>query len=286
MYRGAAVENELNRLLALRVNTFSPNVPASWTSAADDSHINRMSVFRNWMYMVPELGAHLRTNALALAQQAVDNIDYCAPYWWVSHYMGCLQESTTQYLHDHHVVLQARAWVLQEPYEELVKYLDAPAFKVGDLYYIHDLVTVIEAQPSGNLPPTVDAGTDQQIVLPDNNASLNGTVTDDGLPNPPGAITQTWTRQSGPGTVTFANANAVDTSATFSINGVYVLRLTAGDSELTNYDQVTITVTAPVSEPDLVGWWQLEQNANDSAGENHGTLSGTPDLRQRRRLVS
>jgi hypothetical protein len=37
-----------------------------------------------------------------------------------------------------------------------------------------------------NQPPQVYAGTDQTITLPSNTALLNGTVSDDGLPNPPG----------------------------------------------------------------------------------------------------
>ena len=71
----------------------------------------------------------------------------------------------------------------------------------------------VTAGEPGNMAPTVNAGNDQTISLPAA-ANLDGTVTDDGNPNPPGAVTTTWTKQSGPGTVTFGNANAVDTTAT------------------------------------------------------------------------
>jgi len=102
---------------------------------------------------------------------------------------------------------------------------------------------------SGNASPTVDAGVDQTIALPTDTVSLDATVTDDGLPDPPDSVTTTWTKQSGAGTVTFGNASAVDTTAEFSAAGTYVLRLTGDDSELTAYDEVTITVhpenTAP-----------------------------------------
>ena len=67
-------------------------------------------------------------------------------------------------------------------------------------------------------PPSVNAGPDQTITLP-GSANLDGTVSDDGLPNPPGAVTTTWSKVSGPGTVTFGNANAVDTTASFSAGG-------------------------------------------------------------------
>ena len=39
-------------------------------------------------------------------------------------------------------------------------------------------------------------------------ASLDGTVTDDGLPADPGRVTTTWGMVSGPGTVTFGDAGA------------------------------------------------------------------------------
>jgi hypothetical protein len=93
-----------------------------------------------------------------------------------------------------------------------------------------------------NLPPTVDAGPDQTITLPTDTVNLDGTVTDDGYPDPPATVTQTWTKQSGPGTVTFGNAALVDTTAEFSAAGVYVLRLTASDSDLSAYDEMTVTV--------------------------------------------
>jgi hypothetical protein len=95
--------------------------------------------------------------------------------------------------------------------------------------------------PVTNRAPTVDAGSDQTVVLP-NPASLDGTVTDDGLPSPPGAVTTTWSETSGPGNVSFGNPNAVDTTATFSSQGEYVLRLTATDGELTAFDEVTVSV--------------------------------------------
>ena len=54
---------------------------------------------------------------------------------------------------------------------------------------------------SGAQAPQVNAGTDQTITLPAT-ADLTGTVTDDDLPNPPGAFTITWSKDSGSGMVT------------------------------------------------------------------------------------
>jgi hypothetical protein len=59
---------------------------------------------------------------------------------------------------------------------------------------------------------------------------------------PSGSLTSTWTKVSGPGTVTFANTHAVDSTAGFSTSGLYVLRLTASDGALSSFDDMTVTV--------------------------------------------
>ncbi|HEU4913475.1 MAG TPA: PKD domain-containing protein, partial [Actinomycetes bacterium] len=99
-----------------------------------------------------------------------------------------------------------------------------------------------------NQKPTVSAGPDRSVVMPAA-ASLAGSATDDGRPNPPGTLTASWSKVSGPGTVTFAAAGAPSTTATFSAAGTYVLRLTATDSATTASDDVTVTVAAAVPAP-------------------------------------
>ncbi|HEY3003520.1 MAG TPA: right-handed parallel beta-helix repeat-containing protein [Kribbellaceae bacterium] len=103
----------------------------------------------------------------------------------------------------------------------------------------------VSGGPPVNHAPTVNAGTDASIMLP-NTAALDGTVTDDGLPG--GTLSTTWSQVSGPGTTTFGNPGAVDTSASFSAAGTYVLQLTASDGALAASDTVQITV-APAPAP-------------------------------------
>lgn len=103
-------------------------------------------------------------------------------------------------------------------------------------------LTVTYGDP--NVAPTVNAGADQSVTLPAN-ANLDGTVTDDGQVNP--TPSTTWSKVSGPGTVTFGNASAVDTTASFSVAGTYVLRLTADDGGLVTSDDVQVTVAAAVT---------------------------------------
>jgi hypothetical protein len=49
-------------------------------------------------------------------------------------------------LFDYHALFQAKALIMREPYTELVKYLDVPAFNCGDLYYIENLCALLEAR--------------------------------------------------------------------------------------------------------------------------------------------
>ncbi len=128
----------------------------------------------------------------------------------------------------------------------------------------------------GNLPPSVDAGPDQTITLPDD-AILDGTVSDDGIPDPPGAVTSSWSQVSGPGEVTFGDASALDTTASFSIAGSYVLRLTASDGEFTPSDEVIITVEPDPSMP--VVEVRVAANSDDAEEDASGLMDlGSSDL--------
>jgi hypothetical protein len=100
---------------------------------------------------------------------------------------------------------------------------------------------------AANEAPVADAGPDQTVDF-GTVVQLAGSATDDGQPDPPAALTYAWSKVSGPGSVTFSNANIAAPTVTFGENGVYVLRLTVDDSALNDTDDVQITVnnTAPV----------------------------------------
>jgi RHS repeat-associated protein len=110
-----------------------------------------------------------------------------------------------------------------------------------------DDVTVTVNPAPVNQPPTVNAGADQMITLP-NAASLQGTATDDGLPTG-STLSVTWSKVSGPGSVSFSNATGLTTTASFTAAGVYVLRLTASDSVLSSSDDVQVQVAAQNQAP-------------------------------------
>lgn len=135
-----------------------------------------------------------------------------------------------------------------------------------------------------NQPPTANAGEDQTIRLP-NTAHLQGTVNDDGFPHG-STLTSTWTQVSGPAAVNFADASSANTTATFTTDGTYVLRLTANDSRFTAIDDVTITVL-PANEAPIVdagadrtsawpgGGLELQGTINDDGLPFGSTLAST-----------
>ncbi|RLI84516.1 MAG: hypothetical protein DRP01_07935 [Archaeoglobales archaeon] len=88
--------------------------------------------------------------------------------------------------------------------------------------------------------PTVDAGPDQQVILPTNTAVMDANAVDDGLPS---ALTYAWTVVSG-GTVNFDDAAIEDPTATFpgaAPGDVYVLKLSVYDGQLTVADTVEVS---------------------------------------------
>lgn len=104
----------------------------------------------------------------------------------------------------------------------------------------------LDVPVSSNTAPTVSAGSPQTVTLPSAAGNvvvgLSGSASDDGLPNPPGALTLTWSKVSGPGTAIFANAAVASTAVTINQAGSYLLRMTASDSLLSTSSDVTITV--------------------------------------------
>jgi hypothetical protein len=98
----------------------------------------------------------------------------------------------------------------------------------------------LDLATNGIVTTTVNAGADQAVTLPAT-ASLVGTASDDG--SPAGVYTHTWTKVSGPGTVTFGNAALLSTTAAFSVAGTYVLRLTANDGNYNTSDDMTVVAS-------------------------------------------
>ncbi len=122
-----------------------------------------------------------------------------------------------------------------------------------------------------NLPPLVDAGSDQdtQWTGSDVTVTLDGTVTDEG------GYMVFWEKVSGPGNVVFTNPGAEDTTAAIDAPGKYVLRFTAMDAEFSQSDTTSVMV---VNADGLLVYWDFEDAWNgttvtDQSGlNNDGTV--------------
>jgi RHS repeat-associated protein len=126
-----------------------------------------------------------------------------------------------------------------------------------------------------NLPPVVSAGLNQAVTLPSPNHNvttfLNGSVKDDGLPVGK-TVTQQWSVVSGPAAVTFSSPLNPSTAATFTVAGLYDLRLTATDTQLTSSADVLVQVNPPVNQPPNVS---VVAPSTISLPTTTATLTGT-----------
>ncbi len=109
-------------------------------------------------------------------------------------------------------------------------------------------ISITVTTPGGNQPPTVNAGPNRTVQLPQTTVTLNGFAADDGLPTG-STLSITWSQISGPAAATFAPPNAAVTQATFTVAGTYVLQLRASDTLLATTAQVTVTVVPAVVQP-------------------------------------
>ncbi|MFP6737673.1 MAG: DNRLRE domain-containing protein [Planctomycetota bacterium] len=97
------------------------------------------------------------------------------------------------------------------------------------------------ALSESNERPQASAGEDLDLVLLGNSVRLEGTVSDDGMPEGE-ELEVSWTAISGPGEVAFADPSAASTIASFSESGRYILSLVAHDGELLDVDQIELEV--------------------------------------------
>jgi hypothetical protein len=99
--------------------------------------------------------------------------------------------------------------------------------------------------PPANQPPVANAGSNINITLPANTATLNGSGTDaDGT-----IASYAWSRISGPTTYTISSSTTAVTNLSNLVQGVYVFRLTVTDNNgATGTSDVTVTVNAAANK--------------------------------------
>lgn len=105
---------------------------------------------------------------------------------------------------------------------------------------------VMDTGASPNFAPRVDAGVDRVVVV-GGATHLEGVVRDDGKR---GEVTVNWVKAGGAGEVVFEDASALGTTAKFSVEGEYGVRLVANDGEFEAVDEVRVRVVGmPEGEP-------------------------------------
>ncbi|MDJ1506746.1 PKD domain-containing protein [Xanthocytophaga agilis] len=111
-----------------------------------------------------------------------------------------------------------------------------------------------------SIPPTVNAGVDKVITLPESMVFLAGSASDsDGT-----VKAQHWTLVSGPGTPTLQNADSVTLSVSNLVEGTYIFRLTAVDNEaLGNSDDVSVIVNPALTDPNAAKVVKITYSALD-----------------------
>lgn len=165
-------QQELDRLLELRVAnlTLFPN-PLPPQVARDHDYFETMITAWNFMYLTPELGNYLKTNAETSVLSIIESYQNMSPYWMVAHHGETQGENAIMPYQQTHSLFQALSLVKDAPREELSKYLDAPIIPVGDLYYIDNLVSALES-PAIPPPDPYIGDADNNGVVDENDYSV------------------------------------------------------------------------------------------------------------------
>jgi len=125
---------------------------------------------------------------------------------------------------------------------------------------------------AANAAPVVDAGPDQALALPTSAATLQGSVMDDGrlLSSP----VVSWSQVGGPAGAVFSQPASASTGVALPGVGVYELRLSAFDGQLTSSDVVRVSVDPePPPSVDLADATVNEGNEGLSGASLEATLS-------------
>lgn len=113
--------------------------------------------------------------------------------------------------------------------------------------------------PPDTATPSVSAGPDQTVTLPAEAVLLKGTATYAG-----DDLDVAWSQVSGPAEVTFADADALETTASFPEAGSYTLELSLSQGRESVSDQTTVTVEAG---PTGTGAWTSLPESSEARQE-------------------
>ncbi len=139
-------------------------------------------------------------------------------------------------------ILSYFRWVYAPANNSPLRGVQDPQDGAGDIGAVQtsSLPATAPAIVTSNKRPMVYAGPSFGIADTTAVAKLSGYAADDSLPN--GTLTLQWSLVSGPGSVDFSSPTTGYTTARFSANGTYTLRLTASDGSSSSTADVSIGV--------------------------------------------
>jgi hypothetical protein len=104
--------------------------------------------------LFPEIGQYLHDYGLSRVQTAFNEYKEIAPYWFIQNFETTYNEGNFQHYCDYNSMFACKALVFKDSREELAKYLDAQHCKVGDLFYINNMVLTLDATSTVVLTPS------------------------------------------------------------------------------------------------------------------------------------
>ena len=137
-------------------------------------------------------------------------------------------------------------------------YFENGEFNLGELTFTY-------ASPLTYSQPIADAGANQVIVLPQNNATLNGSASSD--PNG-GTLTYEWTQIYGPSTLQFSSNTVAQPTISTLVNGVYLIKLKVDNGSYSDEDEVYIISSTSSNVAPKVSIFSPANNSKYLEGED------------------
>ncbi len=132
----------------------------------------------DFVELVPEVAHFLYDYTLNETQAAVSDYETRTPYWFVAEAEEMAGEGVLRPLYDTVALFQAKAQILGEERADMEKYLDVPAYAVGDLFYIQNLTALLEeGSYTGIADFSVSASPASQSIDPGDSATYTVQLT-------------------------------------------------------------------------------------------------------------
>jgi hypothetical protein len=147
---------------------------------------------------------------------------------------------------------------------------------------LHDMGEVnVSVSSPDNDAPVVSVAFPDSTIESGSTISVSATASDDGYPDPPAALTYSWTVISGnAANVTIASPDQLTTDVTISTVGDYVLQISVSDGEVSTTRTVSITSQIPEGIEALESGVRMYPNpASDVLTIELQNVAGPSDIR-------